>query len=76
MVLPGRTARRDSLRSLFGGLVMAGAAALCGVFAMADLAAASAKDGQKSRAATSPVRSSPVILPGTVEWMCTGPSVT
>lgn len=67
MVLPGRTARRDSLRSLFGGLVMAGAAALCGVFAMADLAAASAKDGQKSRAATArsggvPVSSMKAIL--------------
>ena len=52
MDLPCQKARRERLRILFGRFVMAGAAALCGSFAMADMAAASAKDGQKSGAAT------------------------
>ena len=52
MALQCQKASRARLRSLFGVLVMAGAVGLCGSFAMADMAAASAKDRQKSGAAT------------------------
>lgn len=51
MVLQCPKALRARLRSLFGVFVMAGAVSLCGSFAMADMAAASAKDRQKSGAA-------------------------